>query len=214
VLIDDHFLRIYISAALYYCWTKHNCRNFPPYNLDFVFVIETTYLNTLSVLLSYIVYALLHSFVHLILFNPSHCKNRKRQKFPDIPQGFVFFAVSHLSDMLSAKSNTYLKTNGLPAYFVELSVITSLWKTDFIHSASFTPGLQQIDWHKTVDGKSIWTRCAFLDGVTTSSNKTLAFNTAYALTTFRSSIHSKILAWCVLVSCKPQLIPNWNVHLR
>ena len=158
-------------------------------------------------LLSYIVYALLHSFVHLILFNPSHCKNRKRQKFPDIPQGFVFFAVSHFSDMLSAKTNTYLKTNGLPPYFVELSVITSLWKTDFIHNASFTPGLQQIDWHKTADGKSIWTRCAFLDGVTTSSNKILAFNTAHALTTFRSSIHSKILTWCVVVPCKPHWSP-------
>lgn len=47
------------------------------------------------------------------------------------------------------------------------------------------------------------TRCAILDGVMTSGNKTVPFNTANALTAFRSSIHSKIRTRCVQEECKP-----------
>lgn len=79
----------------------------------------------------------------------------------------------------------------------------SLWKTDFIYRASFTPGLQQGEWQKAADEDSMRTRCDIEDGVTTSSNKIVPFNTANALTTFRSSIHSKIQTWCVLGECKP-----------
>ena len=36
-------------------------------------------------------------------------------------------------------------------YFVALSVIILLRKTDFIYRTSFAPGLQQADWQKAAD---------------------------------------------------------------
>ena len=117
----------------------------------------------------------LHSFTNIRYFAYTYLK--KRQKFCQCNSN-VWGPMQIFGKIVQKRY--LLEIWRITSNFVKLSAITSLWKTDFIHRTSFTPGLQQVEWQRAVDLKDIWhplwQEKDLMHEVMTPGNKSLLLN--------------------------------------